>query len=143
MSFQEAETAALAASKLRELGYEVLEGIGRTGVVGVLRNGEGRTVLARADMDALPVKENTGLPYASSLGAAFGVALSAALFTALGGLDISFKAVSDLLLGRTDNVAIRFAAAVALLFNVLMVVIAIIAIVMTVPKDDRRESAGA
>lgn len=80
---------------------------------------------------------------ASSLGAAFGVAISAALFTALGGLDISFKAVSDLFLGRTDNVAIRFAAGVALLFNVLMVVVAIIAIVMTVPKDDRRESAGA
>jgi hippurate hydrolase len=67
LSFQETETAALAASKLKELGYEVLEGIGRTGVVGVLRNGEGQTVLARADMDALPVKENTGLPYASTL----------------------------------------------------------------------------
>ena len=70
LSFQETETAALAASKLRELGYEVMEGIGRTGVVGVLRNGEGQTVLARADMDALPVKENTGLPYASTLTAA-------------------------------------------------------------------------
>ena len=66
LSFQETETAALAASKLKELGYEVLEGIGRTGVVGVLRNGAGQTVLARADMDALPVKENTGLPYAST-----------------------------------------------------------------------------
>jgi DHA2 family multidrug resistance protein-like MFS transporter len=51
-----------------------------------------------------------------------------------------FKAMSDLFLGRTDNVAIRFAAAVTLLFNVLMVIIAIIAIIMTVPKDDRRES---
>src|SRR5918993_667600 len=70
LSFQESETAALAASKLRELGYEVIEGIGRTGVVGVLRNGQGQTVLARADMDALPVKENTGLPYASTLTAA-------------------------------------------------------------------------
>jgi hypothetical protein len=48
LSFQETETAALAASKLKELGYEVLEGIGRTGVVGGLRNGEGQTVLARA-----------------------------------------------------------------------------------------------
>ena len=67
LSFQEIKTAALAATKLNELGYEVLEGIGRTGVVGVLRNGEGQTVLARADMDALPVKENTGLPYASAL----------------------------------------------------------------------------
>ena len=77
---------------------------------------------------------------ASSLGAAFGVAISAALFTALSELDTSFTAMSDLFLGRTDNVAIRFAAAVALLFNVLMVIIAIIAIIMTVPKDDRRES---
>lgn len=66
LSFQETETAALAASKLKEFGYEVLEEIGQTGVVGVLRNGEGQTVLARADMDALPVKENTGLPYAST-----------------------------------------------------------------------------
>jgi len=67
LSFQETKTAALAASKLKELGYDVLEEIGRTGVVGVLRNGQGQTVLARADMDALPVKENTGLPYASTL----------------------------------------------------------------------------
>ena len=70
LSFQETKTAALAASKLKELGYEVVETIGRTGVVGILRNGEGQTVLARADMDALPVKENTGLPYASTLTAA-------------------------------------------------------------------------
>src|SRR3954454_4813773 len=67
LSFQETKTAALAASKLKTVGYEVIEGIGGTGVVGVLRNGEGQTVLARADMDALPVKENTGLPYASTL----------------------------------------------------------------------------
>ena len=46
LSFQETRTAALAASKLKELGYEVLEGIGQTGVVGVLRNGGGQTVLA-------------------------------------------------------------------------------------------------
>jgi hippurate hydrolase len=47
-----------------------MEGVGRTGVVGVMRNGEGKTVLARADMDALPVRENTGLPYASTVTAA-------------------------------------------------------------------------
>lgn len=70
LSFQETKTAALVASKLKELGYEIIERIGRTGVVGVLRNGEGQTVLARADMDALPVRENTGLPYASTLTAA-------------------------------------------------------------------------
>jgi hippurate hydrolase len=67
LSFQETKTAALAASKLKEFGYEVFVRIGQTGVVGVLRNGEGQTVLARADMDALPVKENTGLPYASTV----------------------------------------------------------------------------
>jgi amidohydrolase len=67
LSFQETKTAALAASRLKEFGYEVFEGLGRTGVVGILRNGGGQTVLARADMDALPVRENTGLPYASTL----------------------------------------------------------------------------
>jgi hippurate hydrolase len=67
LSFQETKTAAVAASKLKENGYEVIEGIGRTGVVGILRNGAGQTVLARADMDALPVQEKTGLPYASTL----------------------------------------------------------------------------
>jgi hippurate hydrolase len=67
LSFQETRTAGLAASKLKEFGFEVFEGIGKTGVVGVLRNGDGRTVLARADMDALPVRENTGLPYASEV----------------------------------------------------------------------------
>ena len=75
---------------------------------------------------------------ASSLGAAFGVAISAALFTALSGLNTSFGPLSDLFLGRTDNIAIRFAAAVALLFNVLMVVVAIVAIAWTVPKDEGR-----
>ena len=73
---------------------------------------------------------------ASSLGAAFGVAISAALFTSLSGTSVSLGPLSDLFLGRTDNVGIRFAAAVALLFNVVMVVVAIIAIAMTVPKDD-------
>jgi hippurate hydrolase len=67
LSFQETKTAALVASKLNEFGYEVLDGLGHTGVVGILRNGAGQTVLARADMDALPVRENTGLPYASTL----------------------------------------------------------------------------
>jgi MFS transporter, DHA2 family, multidrug resistance protein len=78
---------------------------------------------------------------ASSLRAALGVAISAALFTALGGLNTSLVPMSDLFLGRTDNLNIRFAAAIALLFNVLMVVIAIIAIAMTVPKYDPRIDA--
>jgi hippurate hydrolase len=72
LSFQETKTAALVASKLKQFGYDVLEGVGRTGVVGILRNGRGQTVLARADMDALPVRENTGLPYASTLTAVDG-----------------------------------------------------------------------
>jgi DHA2 family multidrug resistance protein-like MFS transporter len=76
---------------------------------------------------------------ASSLGAAFGVAISAALFTSLSGLNGDFGSLSDLFLGRTDNVAVRFAAAVALLFNVLMVIIAIVAIAMTIPKHDPQE----
>ncbi|KQZ70938.1 amidohydrolase [Nocardioides sp. Root151] len=63
---QETRTAGLVAKRLRESGCEVHEGVGGTGVVGVLRNGDGPTVLMRADMDALPVKEETGLPYAST-----------------------------------------------------------------------------
>lgn len=78
---------------------------------------------------------------ASSLGAAFGVAISAALFTSLSGLNSTFAPLSDLFLGRTDNVGIRFAAAIALLFNVMMVIVAIIAIAMTVPRDDPRAHA--
>lgn len=66
LSMQERRTAGIAADWLREQGYEVTEGVGGTGVVGLLRNGEGATVLLRADMDALPMKENTGLPYASA-----------------------------------------------------------------------------
>ena len=67
LSMQENRTAALAAARLRAAGYQVTTGIGKTGVVGVLTNGAGPTVLLRADMDALPVQEATGLPYASSV----------------------------------------------------------------------------
>jgi amidohydrolase len=66
LSMQERRTAGIAANWLREQGYEVTEGVGGTGIVGLLRNGEGATVLLRADMDALPMKENTGLSYAST-----------------------------------------------------------------------------
>lgn len=65
LSMQEHRTAGIVASWLREHGYEVTEEVGTTGVVGLLRNGEGPTVLMRADMDALPITESTGLPYAS------------------------------------------------------------------------------
>ncbi|HWR52400.1 MAG TPA: M20 family metallopeptidase [Bryobacteraceae bacterium] len=67
LSMQEKRTAALAADRLRAAGYEVTTGIGNTGVVGLLRNGEGPIVMLRADMDALPVQEATGLPYASNV----------------------------------------------------------------------------
>ena len=60
------------AERLREIGCDVHEGVGGTGVVGIVRNGSGPTVLLRADMDALPVKEETGLPYASQDTAADG-----------------------------------------------------------------------
>jgi amidohydrolase len=67
LAFEETRTAGIAAARLRAAGYDVIEGVGRTGVVGVLRNGEGPTVLLRADMDALPVSENTGLEYSSTV----------------------------------------------------------------------------
>ncbi|MSU51137.1 MAG: amidohydrolase [Opitutus sp.] len=66
LSFMETKTAALVAKELRALGIEVTEKVGNTGVVGVLKNGTGPTVLIRADMDGLPVKEMTGLPWAST-----------------------------------------------------------------------------
>ncbi|WP_373302958.1 M20 aminoacylase family protein [Pigmentiphaga litoralis] len=66
LGFQEHETAALVAGKLRDWGYAVTEGVGSTGVVGVLRVGDGnRSLGIRADMDALPIQETTGLPYGS------------------------------------------------------------------------------
>jgi len=66
LGFLEHHTAAAVATCLGDDGYQVQTGIGRTGVVGVLRNGDGPVVLLRADMDALPVKEETGLSYAST-----------------------------------------------------------------------------
>ncbi len=65
LSFAEHRTAGIVADRLEVLGYEVTRGVGRTGVVGILDNGDGPTVLCRADMDALPVVERTDLPYAS------------------------------------------------------------------------------
>jgi amidohydrolase len=72
LGFQEKRTAALVAKRLRKLGLEVREGVGKTGVVGVLRGAKpGRTVALRADMDALPVSEETGLPFASKARATY------------------------------------------------------------------------
>lgn len=67
LSHEEHETAAEVARRLEEFGFEVHSGIGGTGVVGILANGDGPRVLLRADMDALPVKEQTGLDYASEV----------------------------------------------------------------------------
>ena len=66
LSFQEERTAGILSGRLRTLGFDTTTGVGRTGVVGVLRNGDGPTALLRADMDALPMQEKTGLPYASA-----------------------------------------------------------------------------
>ena len=67
LSMQETRTADLAAKHLGDDGYEVTTGVGKTGVVGLLRNGEGPTVMLRADMDALPVREASGVDYASTI----------------------------------------------------------------------------
>ncbi|HXE65374.1 MAG TPA: M20/M25/M40 family metallo-hydrolase, partial [Bryobacteraceae bacterium] len=67
LSMQETRTAGLAADRLRAAGFEVTSKVGKTGVVGIMRNGDGATVMLRADMDALPVLEATGLAYASTI----------------------------------------------------------------------------
>ena len=67
LGFMETRTAGIVAEELRALGFEVKTGIGRTGVVGILRNGEGPVFMFRGDMDALPIEEKTGLPYASKV----------------------------------------------------------------------------
>lgn len=67
LSMQEIRTAGIAEDHLGKAGYDVTTGVGKTGVVGLLRNGDGPTVMLRADMDALPVKEATGLSYASNV----------------------------------------------------------------------------
>jgi hippurate hydrolase len=65
LSFQEFETSKKLAAMARELGFDVTEGVGKTGVVAVMKNGAGPVIMLRADMDGLPVIEQTGLPYAS------------------------------------------------------------------------------
>src|SRR5258708_4933795 len=67
LSWHEEKTAAKMAEQLRKLGFEVTSGVGRNGVVGVLKNGAGPTVMLRTELDALPIEEKTGLPYASKL----------------------------------------------------------------------------
>jgi amidohydrolase len=67
LGFQEVRTASKLAAEMRNLGFEVTEHVGRTGVVAVYRNGTGPTVLVRTELDALPMEEKTGLPYASKV----------------------------------------------------------------------------
>jgi hippurate hydrolase len=67
LAMTETRTAARLAPELRKLGYDVTEKVGKTGIVAVLRNGLGKTVLVRADMDGLPLEEKTGLPFASKV----------------------------------------------------------------------------
>jgi len=67
ISLQEEQTAKSLASELRKVGFEVTEGVGGFGIVGILKNGEGPTILYRTDMDALPMNEKTDLPYASDV----------------------------------------------------------------------------
>jgi len=67
LSFREYETAARLAEELRSAGVEVTEGVGGTGLVGMLRNGDGPLVMVRADMDGLPLREDTGIVYASTV----------------------------------------------------------------------------
>ena len=67
LSGRELQTSKRLAQELRSLGYDVTEGVGKTGVVAIMRNGAGPTVLLRADMDGLPVEEKSGLPYSSTV----------------------------------------------------------------------------
>jgi amidohydrolase len=67
LAFQEIQTAAKLAARLKALGFEVTTGVGKTGIVGVLKNGPGATVMLRTELDALPVEEKTGLPFASKV----------------------------------------------------------------------------
>ena len=67
LAFQETQTAAKLAARLKSLGFEVTTGVGKTGVVAIMKNGAGPTVMLRTEIDALPVAEKTGLPFASSV----------------------------------------------------------------------------
>jgi len=67
LGLEEVRTSGILAKKMRDMGFDVTEGVGKTGVVAIYRNGAGPTVMVRADMDALPMEEKTGLPYASKV----------------------------------------------------------------------------
>src|ERR1043166_2014247 len=65
IAFQEEKTAARLAAEMRALGFEVTEKVGKTGLVAIYKNGNGPTIMVRTELDALPMEEKTGLPYAS------------------------------------------------------------------------------
>jgi amidohydrolase len=65
VAFQEVKTAARLAAEMRELGFDVTEKVGKTGLVAIYKNGDGPTIMVRTELDALPMEEKTGLPYAS------------------------------------------------------------------------------
>ena len=67
LAFQEVQTAAKLAARVRALGFDVVTGVGKTGIVAVMTNGPGPTVMLRTELDALPVAEKTGLPFASTV----------------------------------------------------------------------------
>jgi hippurate hydrolase len=67
LGFQETQTAAKLAARMKALGFEVTTGVGRTGIVAIMRNGAGPTAMMRTELDALPVAEKTGLPFASTV----------------------------------------------------------------------------
>ncbi|WP_076262033.1 amidohydrolase [Intrasporangium flavum] len=105
LSHQETQTAAAVAHRLRGSGYQVTEGVGGTGVVGILRNGDGPSVLLRADMDALPVQEATGLAYASTAQASVEDAAEAVPVMHACGHDVHVTCLlgaADLLAGHRD-----------------------------------------
>jgi len=84
LSFQEVNTSAKLAGQARKLGFEVTEHVGKTGVVAVMKNGPGPVLLIRSDMDALPVEEKTGLPYASHVRARTAEGIDSAVMHACG-----------------------------------------------------------
>jgi hippurate hydrolase len=72
LALEEVNTAKKLATAMRELGFEVTEGVGKTGVVAMMRNGAGPTIMVRTELDALPMEEKTGLPYASKVKTVYG-----------------------------------------------------------------------
>jgi amidohydrolase len=104
LSSQETQTAAKIAARLRLLGYTVTERVGGTGVVGVLANGAGPTVMLRTELDALPVEEKTGLPYASTVHAKDPAGLDVPVMHACGhDLHMASLVSAAAIMARTKN----------------------------------------